>query len=108
MREGVAVIFAQGALGGGADMTKDQTGGRLGSYSLEVGTVPGGYRGGEEAGRRAQLRVGVEADAEAIGVVLASSCVLVSCNAGLVDVETRHAAWARVYSQVVGVSQTTA
>jgi hypothetical protein len=43
---------------------------------LEVGAVPGGDRRGEEAGCGAKLGVGVESDAEAIGVVLASARVL--------------------------------
>ena len=76
MAEGVAIILAQGALGGGSDVSEDQPAGGLAGDALEVGAVPGGDGRGEEAGSGAELGVGVEADAEPIGIVLASSRVL--------------------------------
>lgn len=72
----VAVVLGEGALGRGADMGEDEPRRRLGGDALQVGAVPGGYGRGEEARRRAKLGVGVEAYAEAIRVILASSCVL--------------------------------
>jgi hypothetical protein len=76
MREGMAVVFGKGTLSGRADVTEYETGRRLGRQALQVRAVPGGYCGCEEAGRRAQLGVGIEPYAEAICVVLASSRVL--------------------------------
>lgn len=43
---------------------------------MKIGAVPGGYRGGEETWRMSKFWVGVEANSEPIGVVLAPSCVL--------------------------------
>lgn len=76
MGKGVAVVLTEGALGGGADVAKDEAGRRLGRNALEVGAVPCGDGRGEEAGRRAELGVCVEAYAEAIGVVLPAPGVL--------------------------------
>lgn len=42
MRKRMAVVLAEGALSGGSNMAKDETGGGLGSYTLEVGAVPSG------------------------------------------------------------------
>lgn len=70
MGEGMAVVFAQRALGRGADVAEDESGGGLGGDSLEVRAVPSGDGRSEEAWRRAKFGIGVEAYAEAIGVVL--------------------------------------
>lgn len=76
MRERMAVIFGERALGRGADMAKDEAGSGLGSDTLQVGAVPGRDGGGKEAWSGSQLRIGVEAYAKAVCVVLASSCIL--------------------------------
>jgi hypothetical protein len=47
---------------------------------VQVHTVPGGCGRGEEARRGAEFRVGVEANAEAIGIVLSATSVL--CDGG--------------------------
>lgn len=72
----MAVVLAQGALGRSPNMAKDKAGSGLGGDALQVGTVPGGNGRGEKARRGAELRVGVEAYAEAICIVLATSCIL--------------------------------
>jgi len=76
MVERVAVIFAEGAFGGGADMGEDEAGSCLRGDAVEVGAVPRGDSRGEEAWSGAELRIGVEAYSETIGVVLATSSVL--------------------------------
>jgi len=78
MAERVAVVFAERALGGSADVRKNQARGCLGGETLEVGAVPGRGSRSEEAGCSAQLGIGVEANAEAIGIVLTAARVL--CN----------------------------
>lgn len=47
---------------------------------MQVGVVPYGRSRGEDAGLGAQLRICIIAYAEAIGVVLASSCILQSVD----------------------------
>lgn len=49
VRERVAVALTQGAGGGSTDMGKDQGGGGLLSETREVGAVPSGGSGGEDA-----------------------------------------------------------
>ncbi len=76
MAERVAVVLAQRPLGGRANMGEDQVGGGLGGEALQVGAVPGGRGRGEQARRGAELGICVEADAEAVGVVLAAPGIL--------------------------------
>ena len=76
--KGVAVVFAQGTFGSSTDMGEDQSGGSLGGEAVQVGAVPSGNGGGEEARAGAEFRIGVEADAEAVSIVLASSGILPS------------------------------
>lgn len=72
----MAVVLAESAVSGGADVGEDEAGGGLAGNAFEVGAVPGRDGRAEEAGGLAEFGVGVEADAEAVGVVLATSGVL--------------------------------
>lgn len=76
MGKGVAVVLAKGAFGGGAHVAEYQAGGGFRGDTVEVGAVPGGNGRCEDEGRGAKLGFGIETYAEAIGVVLASTCVL--------------------------------
>ena len=76
--KGVAVVFAQGTFCGSADVGEDQPGGGFGGEAVQVGAVPSGHGGCEEARTGAEFRIGVEANAEAVGIVLAASGILPS------------------------------
>lgn len=76
--KGVAVVLAQGAFGCGTDVGEDQPRGSLGGKSVQIGAVPGGDSRREEARAGTEFCIGVEADAEAVGIVLASSGILPS------------------------------
>lgn len=78
MVKGVAVVLAQGSLGRSPNMGKNKSRRRLGGNSMEVGTVPRRNGGCEEARGGAEFWVGVEANAKAIGIVLATPRVLKS------------------------------
>lgn len=80
MRKGMAVVLREGALGRGTNMAEDETGGGLGGDTLQIGAVPGRDGRGEETRSWTKLRVGVKAYSEAIGIVLASSGVLLKWN----------------------------
>ena len=88
--KGVAVVLAKGSLGRGAHVREDQARGRLGGDAVEVRAVPCRYGRGEEAGGGPELRVRVEAYAEAIGIVLAASGVL----SGSLGGDVHGVAWA--------------
>lgn len=103
MAEGVAVVLAERAFSRRSDVGEDQLGCRLGGKALEVHAVPGGRGRSEEAGRGAQFRVGVEANAKAVGIVLSAAGILISLST------TRSLSKAvSDRSPVGGVSQTTA
>jgi len=74
--ERVAVVLAQGALSSSSDVGEDEVRCRLGGQPLQVDAVPCGGRGCEEAGGGAELGFCVEADAEAVGIVLSAARVL--------------------------------
>lgn len=76
MCERVAVVLAQGTFGGSAHMGEDEVRCRLGGDSLQVCAIPRRDGRCEQAGRRSQLRIGVESYSETVGIVLASSGVL--------------------------------
>lgn len=76
MCKGMAVVFAEGALGRGPDVAKDKPRRRLGCYSVKVGAVPGRNGGSEETWCTAQLGIGVEAYPKAICIVLTATSVL--------------------------------
>lgn len=46
----MAVLLRETTFCSGSYMSKDEGGSRLGSKPLEIDTVPGRYRGGEDAG----------------------------------------------------------
>ena len=63
-------------------MAEDESGRGLGGNSLQIRTIPGGDGRGKQAGRRPKLGFGVESYSKAIGVVVASSCIL-QCRSDL-------------------------
>ena len=67
-------------------MAKDKARCGLGGDTLQVGAIPGGNSRCEKARRCAKLRVGVKAYAEAICVVLTSSCILIASHQVRYDV----------------------
>lgn len=76
MAERVAVVFAQRTFGRSAYVGEDQVGSSLGGEPLQIHAVPGGGCRCEQAGGLAEFRVCVEANTEAIGIVLATPSVL--------------------------------
>jgi len=66
--ERVAVVIAEGTLGGSSYVGEDQRRGSLGSYSLEVDAVPCRSCRCEYARLWAQLGVGVVSNAETIAL----------------------------------------
>lgn len=76
MCKGMAVVLAKGALRRRAHMAEYESRCRLGRDALKICAVPRGNRRCEEARGRAELEIGIEAYAKAVGIVLASSRVL--------------------------------
>lgn len=76
MVERVAVVLGERALRRGSDVGENKSRGRLGGNAMKIGAVPCGNRRREETRGGAEFRVSIKANAESIGVVLASSCIL--------------------------------
>ena len=73
MGERVAVVVAERAFGGGANVGEDQGRGCLGGYPLQIYAVPGGNGRSEDAWLRAELGVGVVAYSKAITYTISRS-----------------------------------
>lgn len=94
--ERVAVVLGKGALCCGAHVGKYKTGGCFARQPVQIRGVPCGRSRREEAWSRTELGVGIEADAEAICIVLSA--------AGILDREL-HGGWSACIRVVSGMDR---